>query len=354
MQKIFKHKIVKIIIKIILIIFSLIILLVWLDLIKYSLVNAFDPLFFVKFLWSPIKSFFLSYFMTEITMSGSPIAWAFIWLWEALKIPVNNLMSIILGTRWWVNSVLLITGLLMLLKWKSLRRALGITVIQFFVTLSVTLLSATFVFALLKLNLFDNISYALINTVTNTAGIHGVVDFFSNFVKFHIPGIINILIMGIIFLVWWLFAFDKNFSFVWDEKVAKKIRKIENRKTAFLSWFILTALTMSLSISVTLLLPLYIRKVITRRHLIPYILWANISTLFDTLFLGIMTKSAMWVNVILVFLLATMISVGIYMLIFKHYKKTISLFTDKILDNKYYFIIFLIVIMFTPILFLLK
>ncbi len=354
MNKFFQHKAMKIIIKVCLIIFSLLILLVWLDLLKYSLVNAFNPVFFVKFLWSPVKSFFLSYFMTEITMSGSPIAWAFIGLGEALRIPVNNLMSIILWTRWWVNSVLLITGLLMLLKWKSLRRALWITVIQFFVTLSVTLLSATFVFSLLKLNVFNTMGELLTNSVTSTVWLHWIVNFFSNWIKFHIPGMINILIVGIVFLIWWLFAFDKNFSFVRDEKVAKKIRKIENRKTAFLSWFILTALTMSLSISVTLLLPLYVRKVITRRHLIPYILWANISTLFDTLFLWIMTNSAMWVRVILSFMAATIISVSFYLLIFKYYKKSISYFTDKILDNNYYFIIFLIIIMFTPLLFLLR
>jgi len=51
---------------------------------------------------------------------------------------------------------------------------------------------------------------------------------------------------------------------------------------------------------------------------------------------------------------ATIISVTIYMTIFQYYKKAISYFTDKILDNKYVFVIFLIIIMFVPILFLLR
>jgi sodium-dependent phosphate cotransporter len=290
--------------------------------------------------------------MTEITMSGSPIAWAFIGLWEVLKIPANNLMSIILWTRWWVNSVLLITGLLMLLKWKSLRRALGITVIQFFVTLSVTLLSATFVFQLLKLDIFANIWDLLTSSITSSIGVWNLIEIVVNTFKLHIPWIINLLIIWLILLVWWLFAFDQNFSFVKDEHIAKKIRKIESTQTAFLAGFILTALTMSLSISVTLLLPLYMRKVITRRHLIPYILGANISTLFDTLFLAIMTDSVIWIRVILAFITATIISVCIILFGFQYYRKIITFLTDTILDNKYYFILFLIIIMFIPLLFL--
>jgi len=352
-KRILNLKIVRVLVKLLLIFVSIIVLLVWLDLIKYSLVRAFDPYFFVKFFGSPVKSFFLSYMMTEITMSWSPIAGAFIGLWEALKIPMTNLMSIILWTRWGVNSVLLITGLLMLIKWKSLRRALGITVIQFFVTFSVTALSALFVFPLLKTNMFTSIASNLSSAWMGGWGLHNMINLVSNLMKFHIPSNIYLLIVGALFLVWWLFAFDKNFSFVKDKHVAKHIRKIENRKTAFLAWFILTALTMSLSISVTLLLPLYIRKVVTRRHLIPYILWANISTLFDTLFLWIMTHSKMWVEVVLTFMLAATVAVFIYLLIFRYYKKSISFLTDHILDNTYIFIWFLIFIMLVPMLFIL-
>ncbi|HKL43785.1 MAG TPA: hypothetical protein VJ892_00735, partial [Candidatus Absconditabacterales bacterium] len=191
-------------------------------------------------------------------------------------------------------------------------------------------------------------------SLNNGFGLSDLVSLVSNWIKFHIPGNINILIMGIIFLVGGLFAFDKNFSFVKNDKVVAKIHKIENRRNAFLSGLIITALTMSLSISVTLLLPLYVRKIITRRHLIPYILGANITTLLDTLLLGVLTNSVLGTKVILAFMAATIVSVTIYMIIFKFYKKAISYFTDKILDNKYVFVIFLIIIMFIPILFLLR
>gem|GEM_PF-5632163 len=42
---------------------------------------------------------------------------------------------------------------------------------------------------------------------------------------------------------------------------------------------------MSLSVSVAIMMPLYVRKAINKKMLIAYILGANVSTLFDTLFL---------------------------------------------------------------------
>jgi Na+/phosphate symporter len=149
-----------------------------------------------------------------------------------------------------------------------------------------------------------------------------------------------------------LFFFDKSFSFLKQKENQKILEKFENKKTAFLSGFIVTALTMSLSVSVTILLPLYLRKLIDRRLLIAYILGANISTLFDTLFLGIMTKSILGIQVIISFLIAVTLAVSLYLLIFKYYRRSIGRITDLILKNKYSFLAFTIIAMAIPILFL--
>jgi len=353
MNKVNRKKIRKITKKVISITLSLLILLIGLDLIKHSLITWFDKNFFANFFVSPTKSFFISYLMTEITMSWSPIAWAFISLGESLKISAQNLAAILMWTRWWVNSFLLITGILMLFKWKSLRRALWITVIQFLVTLSVTLLSAIFMFPLLKTNILGLIA----NKITNWLVVHSAIDVFTGFfsagIKLYVWNKVMLIIIGIFMLIWWLFLFDKSFSFLGDKKNKEKLKKIENKKTAFVSWFIITALTMSLSISITILLPLYTRKLFNRKLLIAYILWANISTLFDTLFLWVITKSRLGIEVIIAFLISVILAVSIYLIFYKYYFKTIWKITDIILKNKYRFLIFTIIVMLVPVLFLL-
>ncbi len=348
-----RQKIFKISKKIWGIILSLLVLLIGLDLIKHVLVGWLHQEFLNNFFISPSKSFFISYLMTEITMSWSPIAGAFISLWNTLNIGIQNLAAIVMWTRGWVNSFLLITWLLMLFKWKSLRRSLWITVIQFFVTLSTTLLAGVFLFPLLHLKILGNISETISQWLVIHSTLEKLIWPITTLIKIHITHNFSILIIGLIALWWGLFLFDKSFSFLKEKENKEILEKFENSKTAFFSGFIITALTLSLSISVTILLPLYIRKLIDRKLLVAYILWANISTLFDTLFLWAITQSTIGIQVVLSFLIAVTISVGIYLLIFKYYRKTIWHLTDHILKNKYRFLTFTIIAMVIPLFFLL-
>jgi len=338
--------------RIIMISLSLIVLLVWLDLLKKSIVNWINIDFLKTFFDMPTKSFFLSYLLTEVTMSGSPIAGAFISLWDVLSISQKNLAAIIMWTRWWVNSFLLITWLLMLIKWKSLKRALWITVIQFLVTLSVTATSAIFIFSILKLDIVTVLAEKIIDWFVLNSFFDIIIWFFSENITHILPNPIITGILWLFWLVWWLFLFDRSFSFIAQWKDRRFIHKIVNVKSSFLAGFVITALTMSLSVSVAILMPLYVRKVINRKMLIAYILWANTSTLFDTLFLWVMSQSILGIKVITGFIIAVFIAVIILMAWFKYYQHIISYLTDRILKNKYRFLIFMIIVMLWPIVFL--
>ncbi|NOZ44663.1 MAG: hypothetical protein GXP45_06045 [bacterium] len=74
LQNINREKIINISKKIGKIIFSLLLLLIGLDLIKHVLLGGLHQEFLNQFFVSPTKSFFVSYLMTEISMTGSPIA----------------------------------------------------------------------------------------------------------------------------------------------------------------------------------------------------------------------------------------------------------------------------------------
>ncbi len=349
--KITKEKILLRTRRILSICWALLVLLVGLDILKYSLISWINIEFLKSFFNSPIKSFFLSYFMTEVTMSWSPIAGAFISLGDVLAITEKNLAAIIMGTRGGVNSFLLITWLLMLFKWKSLKRSLWITVIQFLVTLSSTAIAAIFIFGVLKLGFMDDLSVFVADWFVLNSFFEGITGFFSHYIKLLIKSPIILWIMWLGMLVWWLFLFDKCFSFISHGKDKRILKKIVSIESSFISGFVVTALTMSLSVSVAILLPLYLRKFINRKMLMAYILGANISTLFDTLFLWIMAKSIIGIKVILAFLFAVTLWVILIMIGFKYYHKAISYLTDKILSNKIHFIIFTIIVMFTPLIF---
>ena len=154
-------------------------------------------------------------------------------------------------------------------------------------------------------------------------------------------------------MILWLYLFDKSFSFLNKSKNKKFFKRRLSLQNFFLAGFFITLFTMSMSISMAILLPIYLaRRFVNRKMVVAYAIGANISTLFDTLFLGLLTKSVLGISTILAFLVGVTLVAGLLFLLFKPYQKSISYLTGKILKDKRTFIIFTCIIIFVPIIFL--
>jgi hypothetical protein len=68
----------------------------------------------------------------------------------------------------------------------------------------------------------------------------------------------------------------------------------------FLLGALLTSVTMSVSISLTLLVPLTLKGIVRRTNVIPYIMGANITTFIDTLFASFLVPGGGATEVVLV------------------------------------------------------
>lgn len=67
------------------------------------------------------------------------------------------------------------------------------------------------------------------------------------------------------------------------EGIRRVFRMLERRPLMFLMGVLVTLTTMSVSLSVTVLVPLALKGYIRREHIIPYVMGANIATFIDTL-----------------------------------------------------------------------
>jgi Na+/phosphate symporter len=86
-----------------------------------------------------------------------------------------------------------------------------------------------------------------------------------------------------------------------EENVFGRFSKLLYRPSVtFVLGLILTLLTMSVSVSLGLLVPLSARGYIRRENLIPYIMGCNISTFIDTLIAGILLRNPVATNVVLI------------------------------------------------------
>ncbi len=351
MQWINKNQILSITKKIILICLSLIVLLIWISIIKINIASWLNMEYFQTFLTNPFKTIVMSYFLTEITMSGSPIAWVLVSVWEYIGMSKMTVAAWIVGTRLWVNLLLFILWFIYFLKGKPLKQTMDIWVLQFLISFTISIASIFFLILFLEseyLSLFSQ--YVIANTnLLNSVWFLWFIDTFSLYISSIFNNSIVNIIVWFILLSIWLVLFDKSFSFVDSKKSLKHLKTINSDIWAFLAGFLITSFSMSLSISVTILIPLYIKWAVNKRQLIAYIIWANITTLLDTLMLSVIANSAIWFNVVLAFCISVAIVWFLYMLWFKHYSKFILYMEDQILENKINFIIFLIITLILPI-----
>lgn len=82
-------------------------------------------------------------------------------------------------------------------------------------------------------------------------------------------------------------------------RVERLSRRFASPRSMFFFGLLLTALTMSVAISVTILVPLTLKGIVHRRMIVPYIMGANITTFVDTLFAATLVSTPQAVPVVL-------------------------------------------------------
>jgi Na+/phosphate symporter len=82
-------------------------------------------------------------------------------------------------------------------------------------------------------------------------------------------------------------------------RVERLSRRFASPRSMFFFGLLLTALTMSVAISVTILVPLTLKGIVHRRAIVPYVMGANITTFVDTLFAATLVLTPQAVPVVL-------------------------------------------------------
>ena len=116
----------------------------------------------------------------------------------------------------------------------------------------------------------------------------------------------------------------------------------------FLLGGLLTSITMSVSVSLSLLVPLSVRGYIRRENVIPYILGANITTFMDTLVAAALLDNPTAITVVIVQMISVaIISLVLLLTVFRKYEQLLDRIVSTLGRHRrflaaYIFIIFLI------------
>jgi Na+/phosphate symporter len=127
-------------------------------------------------------------------------------------------------------------------------------------------------------------------------------------------------------------------------------RLVYRPEIMFLMGLVITLLTMSVSISVGILVPLSARGYMRRENIIPYILGANISTLVDTLVAAALLGDPRAVTVVVTHMVcAAIVSLLLILVAYRSFERAISDALAWITSQRRNFALFLGVILVIPV-----
>ncbi|WP_424000961.1 sodium:phosphate symporter [Haloarcula salina] len=161
------------------------------------------------------------------------------------------------------------------------------------------------------------------------------------------PALTFCLAVGLLFGS--LTLFDRLLGTVDTETLRERFfSRLQRTWVSFAVGLLVTGLTTSVAFSLGVVVPLYNRGYVTREELVPYVLGANIGTLFDTLLVAVVLDSAVGVAVVLELLVVATAVTLAALLVLDTYSRGVFGAYDRLLDDRRLFVAFAFVLLAVP------
>lgn len=161
------------------------------------------------------------------------------------------------------------------------------------------------------------------------------------------PRIALFVALALLFGSLWLF--DHVLERVETETIRKYVfRHFERQWMAFGIGLLITGATTSVAFSLGVIVPLYNRQFVRREEIVPYLLGANIGTLFDTLVVALVLETTAGVAIVLLVMgLATVLTLGT-LVGDDPYAAVVDAGQDRLLEDRRFFVGFGVLLIVLP------
>ncbi len=234
-----------------------------------------------------------------VVLSGSPVAAASLALLDSGVLTPQQSYAMIAGSRLGASMVVVLLGFVWMLRGRSSRDALATGLMAMVVTATIQLPALVLGLVVLELDLVPSVRFRPPALDVLDRAYAPVVDAAAQL----LPGV-GLFALGVVVLVGSFNLFDlalPRLSVAGDQLPDQVVfRPI----VMFLLGFGVTAVTMSVSVSIGLLVPLTARGLVRRENIVPYIMGCNVSTFIDTLIVAMLVRVPAGFTVVLVEMLA--------------------------------------------------
>ena len=285
-----------------------------------------------------------------IIMSGSPVAAASLTFYDSGIIDKLGAFGMITGSRFGAGFIVLFIGFLYVLRGRDRSTSLSMGLLSLLVTFT-TYLPGFFLGAfILKAGWFDQ--WQLQSGAQLESTIDLVIEPFVYLATNLLPDwAVFIFGLGIILVSFNLFDKCLPQMTLKESHVGWMSRLVYRPIVMFLLGATITMVSMSVSLSLSILVPLSARGFVRRENVIPYIMGANITTFIDTLLAAVLLKNPTAFTIILVGMVSiTIISMIILISTYRSYQSGILKITSLITRDNRNLAFFMILIFILPIL----
>lgn len=297
----------------------------------------------------PADSLGFGWLMAALILSGSPVAAVAVALLSADALQPAQAFTMITGSRMGASLVVLLLGFIYSLRQRERRGTLTAGVLSLLISASAQALALPIGLWMLNWGWLSRLRFPGLEGASG--GLNRLVDPLIQPVAAVLPDWALFLVgVGLVSLSFQLFDRALPPLRLQRSEFGAVTQLIYRPAMMFLIGLAVTLLTMSVSISVGILVPLSARGYVRRENIIPYILGANISTLMDTLIAAVLLGDPRGVLVV-VAQMAAMIVVSLPVVLFAYrpYERFISDALDWITRDRRHFAVFLAVTFAIPV-----
>ena len=298
---------------------------------------------------NPLNSLGFGWLFAYLIMSGSPVAAAALTFFDSGVIDMLSAFTMITGSRLGASFIVLFIGFIYVLRGRDRGTNLGMGLMALAVTGSTYLVALALGCVLLRAGTLNSIQLdanILVQSKIDalfTPIISGIDRYFPAW---------SLFVIGFVIILLSFNLFDRCLPKITlkESRVGRVSRIVYQPWVMFLLGAGITLISMSVSVSLSILVPLSNRGFIRRENVVPYIMGANVTTFIDTLFASLLLDNPYAFTIVFTSMVSiAVVSIVLFFTSFHRYERAILGFVTWIIAKERNMLIFMLIIFAVPI-----
>jgi sodium-dependent phosphate cotransporter len=283
-----------------------------------------------------------------LILSGSPVAAVALAFLDAGTIGQFEALTMISGSRLGASFIVLFIGFIYVLRGHERLTGLSMGLLSFVITAFLHLPGLGLSYLLLTRGVTEHIR--LQGGATFTSLVDALYGPLIRLIVHNVPGWLT-FVLGVAIVLVSFNLLDRSLPELKLEstRFAQVSRMIYRPIVMFLMGMVVTALSMSVSISLSILVPLSARGYIRSENAIAYIMGANVSTFIDTLLVALLLNNPAATAIVIVQIISiATVSLLVLAMLYEPFEKAVLFLTSRIVRRTRNLVLFTAVILVAP------